>query len=111
MGDSSWVIMAGDPGAALWIHAVLLATGLLTGHAVDALGLSPRLREDAAHLAGPVPTGPARSLGAAAPPQTGLLTATGLSATALLGTAALAALLLLTRRRHPPASRARRRAA
>jgi hypothetical protein len=41
MGDSSWVIMAGAPGTALVVHAVLLVTGLATGYAVDALGIRP----------------------------------------------------------------------
>jgi hypothetical protein len=41
MGDSSWVIMAGDPVAAAQVHAILFATGLVTGHVVDAVGLDP----------------------------------------------------------------------
>ncbi|MGL5819142.1 MAG: putative manganese transporter [Phycicoccus sp.] len=42
MGDSSWVIMAGDPSAALLVHGMLLATGLATGYIVDAVGVAPR---------------------------------------------------------------------
>jgi hypothetical protein len=41
MGDSSWVIMAGDPVAAAQVHAILFVTGLVTGHVVDAVGLDP----------------------------------------------------------------------
>jgi len=44
MGDSSWVLMAADPSAALAVHGILLATGLVTGYTVDALGISPALR-------------------------------------------------------------------
>jgi hypothetical protein len=42
MGDASWVVMAADPKLALWLHVVLLVTGLATGYAVDALGIGPR---------------------------------------------------------------------
>lgn len=41
MGDSSWVVMASDPGAALTIHGVLLASGIAAGYTVDALHLRP----------------------------------------------------------------------
>jgi hypothetical protein len=41
MGDSSWVVMAADPGFALRIHALLFAVGLVTGYVVDALGVDP----------------------------------------------------------------------
>lgn len=41
MGDSSWVLIAGDPRAALQVHALLLLTGLVSGAAVDAVGLDP----------------------------------------------------------------------
>ncbi|WP_299036650.1 putative manganese transporter [uncultured Pseudokineococcus sp.] len=41
MGDSSWVLIAGDPLTALAVHAILLVTGLATGYAVDALGIGP----------------------------------------------------------------------
>ena len=51
MGDSSWVIMAADPGAALLAHAILLATGLVTGYTVDALGIAPAVRRPAAPVA------------------------------------------------------------
>lgn len=43
MGDSSWALWAGSPGTALRVHAGLLVAGLLTGAAVDALGIAPRL--------------------------------------------------------------------
>ncbi|GAB2686412.1 putative manganese transporter [Thalassiella azotivora] len=42
MGDSSWVLLAGSPGTAVAVHVVLLVTGLVTGFAVDALGIDPR---------------------------------------------------------------------
>ncbi|MEH1127234.1 putative manganese transporter [Micromonospora sp. CPCC 206061] len=41
MGDSSWVVLAWDPGFALRIHALLFAVGLVTGYAVDALRVDP----------------------------------------------------------------------
>lgn len=41
MGDSSWVVIAADPGFALGIHALLFAVGLVTGYLVDALGIAP----------------------------------------------------------------------
>ncbi|MFC6022854.1 putative manganese transporter [Plantactinospora solaniradicis] len=41
MGDSSWVIIAADPAFALKIHLLLFAVGLLTGYAVDLLGIDP----------------------------------------------------------------------
>jgi len=44
MGDSSWVILAADPGAALQVHAILFVTGLVTGYVVDALGIAPPTR-------------------------------------------------------------------
>jgi len=44
MGDSSWVILAADPEAALQVHAILFVTGLVTGYAVDALGIAPPTR-------------------------------------------------------------------
>lgn len=47
MGDSSWVIMAADPGAALRVHAILFATGLVTGYLVDAAGIAPPVRRAA----------------------------------------------------------------
>lgn len=43
MGDSSWALWAGDPGTALRVHAGLLVVGVITGTAVDALGIQPRL--------------------------------------------------------------------
>ncbi|GGI05158.1 putative manganese transporter [Egicoccus halophilus] len=48
MGDSSFVILAADPGLAVVLHAVLFVTGLVCGYAVDAVGWSPRTRQDAA---------------------------------------------------------------
>ncbi|MCW6006683.1 putative manganese transporter [Micromonospora sp. CPCC 205371] len=41
MGDSSWVVLAWNPGFALGIHALLFAVGLVTGYAVDALRIDP----------------------------------------------------------------------
>jgi hypothetical protein len=48
------VIIAIDPQLALGVHAALLATGIVTGYAVDALGVSPRLPAIAPTL-GPTP--------------------------------------------------------
>ena len=45
MGDSSWVLIAGEPGTAVVVHGILLGTGVLTGYAVDALRIGPT-RED-----------------------------------------------------------------
>jgi hypothetical protein len=42
MGDSSFVLLAADPLLALAVHAGLLAVGVVTGVAVDTLGLDPR---------------------------------------------------------------------
>ncbi|MEH0936418.1 putative manganese transporter [Micromonospora psammae] len=54
MGDSSWVVLAWNPGFALRLHLLLFAVGLVTGYVVDALGIDParaaarpRLRERA----------------------------------------------------------------
>lgn len=41
MGDSSWVVIAWNPMFALELHALLFAVGLVTGYAVDALGIDP----------------------------------------------------------------------
>ncbi|GIJ11508.1 putative manganese transporter [Micromonospora andamanensis] len=41
MGDSSWVVLAWNPVFALQLHALLFVVGLVTGHAVDALGIDP----------------------------------------------------------------------
>ncbi|MGY3337634.1 hypothetical protein ACVW0K_003733 [Streptomyces filamentosus] len=41
MGDSSWVVFAAKPLTALKVHALLFATGLVTGYLVDALRLTP----------------------------------------------------------------------
>jgi hypothetical protein len=56
MGDASWVVMAADPKLALWLHVVLLVTGLATGYAVDALGIGPRRGRTGAPdpVAGPI---------------------------------------------------------
>ena len=59
MGDATWVLLAADPVLTLEIKALLLTTGAVTGYAVDALGIAPRL-----HLPGtrsgpdPLPSGP-----------------------------------------------------
>jgi hypothetical protein len=68
MGDSSWVVIAADPGFALRIHLVLFVVGLATGYAVDLLGIDParalpawwrrrRAGRAAAALPGAVPAG------------------------------------------------------
>lgn len=41
MGDSSWVVIAADPGFALKIHTLLFAVGLVTGYLVDLLRIEP----------------------------------------------------------------------
>ncbi|MET9734937.1 putative manganese transporter [Streptomyces sp. NPDC006458] len=41
MGDSSWVIMAGEPVTALKVHILLFLTGLACGYAIDALHITP----------------------------------------------------------------------
>ncbi|NNH24644.1 putative manganese transporter, partial [Pseudokineococcus marinus] len=53
MGDSSWVIIAGEPVTALVVHAVLLVTGVVTGYVVDAVGLGPSPEDLAAERAVP----------------------------------------------------------
>lgn len=55
MGDSSWVVMAANPGFALRIHALLFAVGLVTGYVVDALGIDPVRAPARAVLARPAP--------------------------------------------------------
>jgi hypothetical protein len=57
MGDSSWVIMAANPKMAAIVHAVLFTTGLVTGYAVDALGIRPRLHGPQAGTAEARPSG------------------------------------------------------
>ncbi|MEJ5915817.1 putative manganese transporter [Pseudokineococcus sp. 1T1Z-3] len=51
MGDSSWVLIAGEPVTALWVHGALLVAGLTTGYAVDALRIGPRPEDLAAQEA------------------------------------------------------------
>ncbi|GAA4563286.1 hypothetical protein GCM10023176_06920 [Micromonospora coerulea] len=41
MGDSSWVVLAWNPGFALKLHLLLFAVGLVTGYVVDAVGIDP----------------------------------------------------------------------
>ncbi|MEE6257445.1 putative manganese transporter [Plantactinospora sonchi] len=41
MGDSSWLVIAADPAFALRIHLLLFVVGLVTGYAVDLLGIDP----------------------------------------------------------------------
>ncbi|MGC4806457.1 putative manganese transporter [Micromonospora sp. DT233] len=67
MGDSSWVVLAWNPGFALRLHALLFAVGLVTGYVVDALGIdparAPRRRRPAlvgGAAAAPSAAGPAR---------------------------------------------------
>lgn len=45
MGDSSFVLIAADPNLALVVHAMLFASGVAFGAAVDVVGYSPRRRE------------------------------------------------------------------
>lgn len=45
MGDSSWVVIAADPVFALRLHLLLLVVGLVSGYAVDALGIAPPTRQ------------------------------------------------------------------
>lgn len=52
MGDASWVLLAGDPLLTVQLKALLLVTGAATGYAVDALGIAPRRRVDAAAVDG-----------------------------------------------------------
>ncbi|MBF9130733.1 arsenic efflux protein [Plantactinospora sp. S1510] len=66
MGDSSWVIIAADPAFALKIHILLFAVGLLTGYAVDLLGVDParsvrRAAPTRAEARSPSRTAPARA--------------------------------------------------
>jgi|GEM_PF-4927455 len=42
MGDSSFVLIAAAPAMALKVHVLLLAAGIVSGYAVDALGIAPR---------------------------------------------------------------------
>jgi hypothetical protein len=82
MGDSSWIIIAADPAAALGVHAVLFGTGLAMGYLVDALGIAPRSRAAAELVpAGPVRPrreGPGAALDSALAAPTGLATPAGL---------------------------------
>jgi hypothetical protein len=71
MGDSSWVIIAGDPALALRLHLLLFAAGLGTGYAVEvwrarASGRSGVPAVPVAVSALPVPA-VARAAGVAAP--------------------------------------------
>lgn len=47
MGDASFVIIAADPGLALWLHGLLLGAGVCTGYLTDALRIDPRVRAQA----------------------------------------------------------------
>lgn len=53
MGDSSFVLLATAPLLGLAVHAGLLAVGIATGLAVDALGLAPATRPGLAPAARP----------------------------------------------------------
>jgi hypothetical protein len=53
MGDSSWVIMAGEPMTALKVHALLFVVGLACGYGVDALRISPERLSAAARARQP----------------------------------------------------------
>lgn len=56
MGDASFVLIATHPQLALVVHGLLLGCGLVTGYAVDALGVAPRA-EPAALASEPVHAG------------------------------------------------------
>jgi len=85
MGDSSWVIMAGDPAVALLVHAILLGVGLATGYAVDAAGIDPRRRLQPSHGSALPPGGSGTPTTPASLPGTGAATAAA-RATAPTGT-------------------------
>ncbi|MCL7457513.1 putative manganese transporter [Micromonospora sp. MSM11] len=57
MGDSSWVVLAWNPGFALKIHALLFAAGLVTGYVVDVLGIDPARAVNRRVAAAPAPVG------------------------------------------------------
>lgn len=57
MGDSSWVVLAWNPGFALKIHALLFVVGLVTGYVVDALGIDPARAANRRVAAAPAPAG------------------------------------------------------
>ncbi|WP_445258987.1 putative manganese transporter [Nocardioides aurantiacus] len=61
-GDACWVLLAHDPVLTLQLKVLLVVTGTVTGHLVDALGISPRLRGRAVPVdaaAPPAPSSPA----------------------------------------------------
>lgn len=92
MGDSSWVVIAADPGFALAIHALLFAVGLATGYAVDRLGVDPA----GMSRAWPWRSGPPRPV-AATPAPTPADAAARSSSTDGQATAAPAGVVLATR--------------
>ncbi|MTV26729.1 hypothetical protein FTX61_15090 [Nitriliruptoraceae bacterium ZYF776] len=73
MGDSSFVLLAADPGLAVAVHGGLLVVGLLTGAVVDLVGIDPREPvEPVVPAVAPVATSRSSTVGAAAA-ATGLL--------------------------------------
>lgn len=60
-GDACWVLLAHDPVLTLQLKVLLVVTGTVTGHLVDAAGIAPRLHR--APAVAPAPTGPAPAPG------------------------------------------------
>ena len=114
MGDSSFVLLATAPLLGLAVHAGLLAVGIATGLAVDALGLAPATRPGLAPAArpalAPAALAPAALAPAALAPAGGVPRATLASAPttaafagSTVGAAAAKRGLLGERRRAGPA--------
>lgn len=109
MGDSSFVLLATAPLLGLAVHAGLLAVGIATGLAVDALGLAPATRPGLAPAARPALAPAARAPAALAPagggPRATLASAptTAAFAGSTVGAAAAKRGLLGERRRAGPA--------
>ena len=109
MGDSSFVLLATAPLLGLAVHAGLLAVGIATGLAVDALGLAPATRPGLAPAARPGLAPAARAPAALAPagggPRATLASAptTAAFAGSTVGAAAAKRGLLGERRRAGPA--------
>jgi len=111
MGDSSFVLLATAPLLGLAVHAGLLAVGIATGLAVDALGLAPATRPALAPAAlapapvAPAPLAPAALAPAGGGPRATLASAptTAAFAGSTVGAAAAKRGLLGERRRAGPA--------
>jgi hypothetical protein len=67
MGDSSFVLIAADPGLAVTVHVGLALVGVATGLVVDRAGIDPRAGEPAPARI-PVAPRPPSTVGAAAVP-------------------------------------------